>query len=157
MDLYILLIKNRGEDMILDLLLEIEKIKNRDGKSIMYPASVENLQTVKEWITRNINNNIAMREYEDLLTKVNGLDFNGLVIYNANPADENNGFIGANEIWQENEWENNYLFFGDSNISWYCLDIDNNKFLELDKPSGDIVEEYESFDEMMNEALKSVL
>ncbi|SHM58756.1 YrhA family protein [Gracilibacillus kekensis] len=143
--------------MILDLLLEIEKIKNRDGKSIMYPASVENLQTVKEWITRNINNNIAMREYEDLLTKVNGLDFNGLVIYNANPADENNGFIGANEIWQENEWENNYLFFGDSNISWYCLDIDNNKFLELDKPSGDIVEEYESFDEMMNEALKSVL
>jgi hypothetical protein len=53
--------------------------------------------------------------------------------------------------------KSNYLFFGDSNISWYCLDIDNNVFLELDKPSGDIVEEYNSFQEMINEAIKSVL
>lgn len=143
--------------MILDLLVEIEKIKNQDGKSIMFPASDKNIQTIKEWIAINVNGNVSIREYEDLLKIVNGLEFNGLVIYNANPDDENNGFIGANEIWQESEWESNYLFFGDSNISWYCLDIDNNVFLELDKPSGDIVEEYNSFQEMINEAIKSVL
>ncbi|MFU0789184.1 YrhA family protein [Virgibacillus proomii] len=143
--------------MILDLLVEIEKIKNQDGKSIMFPASDKNIQTIKEWIAINVNGNVSIREYEDLLKIVNGLEFNGLVIYNANLDDENNGFIGANEIWQESEWESNYLFFGDSNISWYCLDIDNNVFLELDKPSGDIVEEYNSFQEMINEAIKSVL
>ncbi|MGX4670563.1 YrhA family protein [Cerasibacillus sp. JNUCC 74] len=143
--------------MILDLLVEIEKIKNQDGKSIIFPASDKNIQTIKEWIAINVNGNVSIREYEDLLKIVNGLEFNGLVIYNANPDDENNGFIGANEIWQESEWESNYLFFGDSNISWYCLDIDNNVFLELDKPSGDIVEEYNSFQEMINEAIKSVL
>ncbi|MCC3356785.1 YrhA family protein [Bacillus sp. REN16] len=64
---------------------------------------------------------------------------------NAQPEDENNDFIEVNEIWRENEWENNYLFFLDSNISWYCFDIDNNVFLELDKPSGEIMEEYKSF------------
>jgi hypothetical protein len=50
-----------------------------------------------------VSGNVSIREYEDLLQKVNGLEFNGLVIYNANPDDENNGFIGANEIWQESE------------------------------------------------------
>ena len=66
-------------------------------------------------------------------------------------------FIGVNEIWQDNEWNNNCLFFGDSSIFWYCIDIDKYVFLELDKPSGDIVQEYNSFEEMINEALKSVL
>lgn len=143
--------------MILDLLADIEKIKNQDGKSIMLPASYESIQTIKEWILRNISENLWISEYEDLLKKVNGLEFNGLVIYNAKPEDENNGFIGANEIWRDNEWDSDYLFFGDSSISWYCLDIDNYVFLELDKPSGDVVDEYSSFEEMINEAMKSVL
>ncbi len=96
-------------------------------------------------------------KYEELLKKVNGFEFNGLVIYYARPDDDNNGFIGANKIWGDDEWENNYLFFGDSNISWYCSDIDNDLFLELDKPSGEQLEEYSSFVEMINEAMKSVL
>lgn len=143
--------------MVLDLLADIEKIKSRDGKSIMSPASDENIQAIKEWSSRKIRENLWISEYENLLKKVNGLEFNGLVIYNAQPDDENNGFIGANEIWRDNEWDSNYLFFGDSSISWYCLDIDNYVFLELDKPSGEIVEEYNSFEEMIIEALKSVL
>jgi hypothetical protein len=149
--------KNRGEIMLLDLIDEIEKIKNQDGKSIMSSTNDENIKEIKEWISSNSIINPEINEYENFLKKVNGLEFNGLVIYNANQYDKNNGFIGANEIWQENDWEGNYLFFGDSNISWYCLDIDKHTFLELDKPSGDIVEEYSSFEEMITEALKSVL
>lgn len=143
--------------MDLDLLADIEKIKKRDGKSIMLPAGEEDIQTIKEWTSRNIRENLWISEYENLLKKANGLEFNGLVIYNARSDDENNGFIGANEIWRDNEWNSDYLFLGDSSISWYCLDITNNVFLELDKPSGDVVEKYNSFEEMINEALKNVL
>jgi len=150
-------VRQEIENMILELLADIERIKKLDGKSIMLPVSDENIQTIKEWISRNISENLWISEYGNLLKKVNGLEFNGLVIYNAKPDDENNGFIGANEIWRDNEWDSNYLFFGDSSISWYCLDIDNYVFLELDKPSGDIVDEFNSFDEMINEAMKSVL
>ncbi|WP_207393215.1 YrhA family protein [Bacillus sp. Cs-700] len=142
---------------MLNLLAEIEKIKNQDGKSIMSSANDENIKEIKKWISSNASKNPMINDYEAFLKKINGLEFNGLVIYNANQYDKNNGFIEANEIWQENEWEGNYLFFGDSNISWYCLDIDKHTFLELDKPSGDIVEEYSSFEEMLTEALKSVL
>ena len=141
-------VRQEIENMILELLADIERIKKLDGKSIMLPVSDENIQTIKEWISRSISENLWISEYGNLLKKVNGLEFNGLVIYNANPDDENNGFIGANEIWRDNEWDSNYLFFGDSSISWYCLDIENNVFLELDKPSGDIVGEFNSFDEM---------
>lgn len=143
--------------MILELLCNIEEIKKQDGKSIMLPASYKNIRFVKEWISENVRENLWISEYEELLKRVNGLEFNGLVIYNAQPDDENNGFIGANEIWRDNEWDNNYLFFGDSSISWYCLDIDNYVFLELDKPSGDIMEEYKGFEEMISEAIKNLL
>ncbi|MDQ0221058.1 SMI1/KNR4 family protein [Peribacillus cavernae] len=97
--------------MVLDLLEDIERIKNRDGKSIMIPASYENIKVIKEWISKDIKSNLWISEYEDFLKKVNGLEFNGLVIYNAQPNDDNNGFIGANEIWRDNDWDSNYLFF----------------------------------------------
>lgn len=143
--------------MVLELLEDIEKIKNQDGKSIMLPASDKNIQSIKKWTSKNVRENLWIKEYENLLKKVDGLEFNGLVIYNAQPNDKNNGFIGANEIWRDREWDNNYLFFGDSSISWYCMDIDKDVFLELDKPSGDIVQKYNGFEKMINEALKSVL
>ncbi|MFJ5966188.1 YrhA family protein [Bacillus sp. NPDC093026] len=143
--------------MVLELLEEIEKIKNQDGKSIMLPASDKNIQLIKEWVSKNVRENLWISEYEKLLKIANGLEFNGLVIYNAKSDDENNGFIGANEIWRDNEWDSDYLFFGDSSISWYCFDIDKCVFLELDKPSGEIMEEYKSFEDMINEAIKSVL
>ncbi|MCG3088317.1 YrhA family protein [Sporosarcina cyprini] len=143
--------------MVLELLVEIEKIKKEDGKTIMVPASDKDIQSLKEWISSNVRSNLWINEYGDFLKKVNGLDFNGLVIYNAKSDDENNGFISANEIWRDNVWDSNYLFFGDSSISWYCIDLESHVFLELDKPSGDVIEEYNNFEEMITEAIKSVL
>lgn len=143
--------------VISELLLRIEEFKNRDNKSIMTPANDKDIQLTKEWVSKNVNENLWVKDHEAFLKKANGLEFNGLVIYNANPNDDNNGIIGANEIWRENDWDSNYLFFGDSNISWYSLDVDNNVFVELDKPSGEVVEEFENFNEMLEEAINSVL
>ncbi|MDM5187378.1 YrhA family protein [Bacillus sp. DX4.1] len=143
--------------MVLDLLSSIEKIKNKRGKSIIQSASDESIQNIKNWISSNVKKNVWVNEYENFLKIANGLDFNGLVIYNANPTDDNNGFITANEIWRENEWDSNYLFFGDSSIAWFCFDVDSHLFLELDKPSGDIMAEYHSFNEMIEQAIKNVL
>ncbi|MBG9917255.1 SMI1 / KNR4 family protein [Bacillus sonorensis] len=123
----------------------------------MTPANEKNIELVKEWISKNIKKNLWIKEYGDFLRKADGLEFNGLIIYNANPNDVNNGIIGANEIWHENEWNNRYLFLGDSDISWYCFDIDYNVFVELDKPSGDVVEEFTSFNKMIEEAINSVI
>ncbi|WJE54872.1 YrhA family protein [Bacillus cereus] len=143
--------------MLLNLLSDIEKIKNNRGKSIMQPANDESIQIIKNWVSNNVKKNIWVNEYEDFLKIANGLNINGLFIYNANLNDDDNGFIAANEIWRETDWDYNYLFFGDSSIAWYCFDVDSHLFLELDKPSGDIMAEYTSFNEMLEQAIKDVL
>ncbi|WLR42627.1 YrhA family protein [Bacillus carboniphilus] len=142
---------------MIGLLKKIENIKNTDEKSIFLSASEESILTTKKWIFERYKKNIWLYEYENFLRLVNGLDFNGLVIYGAESSEDSNSLIGANEIWLENEWDKNYLFFGDSSISWYCVDVDDLVFYELDKPSGEIVEEYNSFEGMVNAALNSVL
>ncbi|WP_080874114.1 YrhA family protein [Oceanobacillus timonensis] len=143
--------------MVSRLLAEIEKIKSQDGETMKFPASNKDIQSLKEWISRNVRENLWINEYGSFLEKVNGLEFNGLVIYNGKSSDENKGFIKSNEIWRDSEWDNDYLFFGDSSISWYCMDSEKCVFLELDKPSGDIIEEYNNFEEMVTGAIKSVL
>ncbi|MBY0595892.1 YrhA family protein [Bacillus bingmayongensis] len=142
--------------MILDSLSSIEKIKNKRGKSILQSASDESIQSIKNWISSNVQKNLWVNEYENFLKIANGLNFNGLFIYNAD-SNDNNGFISANEVWRETEWNSNYLFFGDSSIAWFCFDVDSHLFLELDKPSGDIMAEYYSFNKMIEQAIKDVL
>ncbi|HWO76398.1 MULTISPECIES: YrhA family protein [Bacillus] len=142
--------------MISDLLQHIKEVEHHYQKTFI-SANEENIQLVKDWVSNNIRHGLWVAEYEDFLNKVDGLEFNGLIIYNTQADDNNYGIIAANEIWRENQWDNEYLFFGDSDISWYCLDIDKNVFVELDKPSGYVVGEFSSFNEMIEEAITSVL
>ncbi|EEM73015.1 hypothetical protein bthur0009_8040 [Bacillus thuringiensis serovar andalousiensis BGSC 4AW1] len=100
-------------------------------------------------------------EYEEFLKTVNGLDFNGLVLYGVDSylldteRDESIcGLIETNEIWYENEFQKEYLFLGDSNIAWFCKNISEGTYLELDKPSGMVMNTYNDFNTMLEEALK---
>ncbi|MDI6684943.1 YrhA family protein [Bacillus subtilis] len=99
--------------------------------------------------------------YKKFLQTVNGLDFNGLVIYGLDQEllrEENDeevyGFIETNEQWHENDEQKKYLFFGDSNTAWYCLDVIQNEYLELDKPSGTLMNKFNDFNAMLADALK---
>ena len=95
---------------------------------------------------------------------MNGLDFNGLVIYGVDKmlldkeVDEDiHGFIETNEIWYENDWQKQYVFFGDSDTAWYCYDQKENVYVELDKPSGTFIQSFESFDFMLSNAFETTL
>ncbi|MED3629807.1 YrhA family protein [Bacillus subtilis subsp. subtilis] len=99
--------------------------------------------------------------YKKFLQTVNGLDFNGLVIYGLDQEllrEENDeevyGFIETNEQWHENDEQKKYLFFGDSDTAWYCLDVIQNEYLELDKPSGTLMNKFNDFNAMLADALK---
>lgn len=72
------------------------------------------------------------------LRKVNGLEFNGFILYGIDliilenePKQSVNGFIDNNKVWHENEWQKKYIFYGDSNSSWYTYDLSTNKYYEL--------------------------
>lgn len=134
-------------------LLEIEKVARKFNESILAPATDEQIERFIYWAE---DKHIPFEEYIQFVKLVNGLDFNGLVVYSIKEIDDNN-IYKANEIWHENKNLMRYIIFSDSDITWLCYDLDKCCFCELDKPSGTIMNTFSSFSEMMVPALEQIL
>jgi hypothetical protein len=100
------------------------------------------------------------KEYLDIISKVNGIEFNGFILYGVdedlleNEINQNiYGLIDSNQIWYENEEQKKYLFLGESNISWYVYEYENKSFIELDNPSGRESNKFNNFYDMFNKLL----
>lgn len=146
-----------------NLILEIEKIEKSFNDRLNTPATDTEVHRLRKHVKEKFNVDLPS-EYEEFLKTVNGLDFNGLVIYGVDPSLLNTerdeqicGFIDTNEIWYENEFQKEYLFFGVSNIAWFCKNLSEGTYLELDKPSGTVMKTYNDFNTMLEEALKTAL
>ncbi|MDM5434366.1 YrhA family protein [Bacillus hominis] len=146
-----------------NLILEIEKIEKSFNDNLNTPATDSEVQKLREHAKEKFNVDLPS-EYEEFLKTVNGLDFNGLVLYGVDsPLLETEkdeqicDFIETNEIWYENEFQKEYLFLGDSNIAWFCKNLSDGTYLELDKPSGTVMKTYNDFNTMLEEVLKSAL
>lgn len=146
-----------------NLILEIEDILKSVNYKLNTPATDTEVQKLREHAKEKFNVDLPS-EYEEFLKIINGLDFNGLVLYGVDsPLLETEkdeqicGFIDTNEIWYENEFQKEYLFFGDSNIAWFCKNLSDSTYLELDKPSGTVMNTYNDFNTMLEEALKTAL
>ena len=105
--------------------------------------------------------NITLPEdYIKILKVVNGIEFNGFILYGVDesllqeaPKRYINGLIDCNKVWYENEWQKQYLFLGESNMSWYVFDLETKQYYELDNPSGDVCEEFNNFEQMLDKML----
>ena len=146
-----------------NLILEIEKIEKSFNDKLNTPVTDSEVQKLRERMKESFNVYLPS-EYEEFLKTVNGLDFNGLVLYGVDSylldteRDESIcGLIETNEIWYENEFQKEYLFLGDSNIAWFCKNLSDGTYLELDKPSGTVMNTYNDFNTMLEEALKITL
>ncbi len=78
------------------------------------------------------------QEYSRFLTKLNGFDFNGSVLYGLKTDDscsaEVYDFFEYNKIWHEVEENKRFVFIGENDISWFVYNPSNYEYLELDKP-----------------------
>jgi len=147
-----------------DMLVRIEKMERKYGSSLRNSTSDTEINKLNEFIQQKLGEFLLPNAYIEFLKNVNGLDFNGLVIYGVDEvwldreADEDvQGFIETNELWYEIDWHKQYVFLGDSDTALYCFDLKEHVFVELDKPSGTIIESFESFDFMINAAMETVL
>lgn len=98
--------------------------------------------------------------YLDIISEVNGIEFNGFILYGIDEyllENEINqsiyGLIDSNQLWYENEEQKKYLFLGESNISWYVYEDKSKSFIELDNPSGREINKFNSFYEIFNKML----
>ncbi|MRX74013.1 SMI1/KNR4 family protein [Bacillus lacus] len=144
-----------------NLLVDIKKELSKYGLALREPATSQEIQTLQQKLFLHYNSLDLPTEYKQFLMRVNGLDFNGLVIYGVDKnlletkaEEEIHGFIETNELWHENEWQKQFVFFGDSDIALYCYDLNQKVYMELDKPSGTIINTFSDFESMLEDALK---
>lgn len=138
-----------------DRLMKIEKTVAQYQDSILNDLTNEQMDRVRKWFEDNLETN-DISEFIKLMSIANGFEFNGFILYSLDP-DSDNEFLEANEVWHENHNFKKYIFFADSDISWYCFDMETKIFCELDKPTGDEVCRFNDYRSMMISALDNVI
>lgn len=146
-----------------------EKLKKIIEQKAMYGEKINNGALEREInlfikkAAEELNVNLPI-EYIKVLENINGVEFNGFILYGIDeelleniPNQNINGLLKFNKLWYENEWQKQYIFLGESNISWYVYDILAKKFYELDNPSGTICEEFSGFGPMVEKIFNDAL
>jgi hypothetical protein len=130
------------------------------GGSPQPPATAEEVRALRARARKELGVELP-DAYCELLGMVDGLDSNGMVIYGCRTAcivgyDDRwiQGIVDANLIWWELEAHKEYLFLGDSGISLYTLQLPDRKYQLQDRPSGSVLEEFASFEELLYRALE---
>lgn len=142
-----------------DNLKKIIDEKKMYDEEVNSGASKEEITKLMVEAKKKLNVEIP-KEYLDIISNINGIEFNGFILYGVDEyllEHEINqsiyGLLDSNQIWYENEEQKKYLFLGESNISWYVYEYKNKCFIELDNPSGRESNKFNSFYEMFNKIL----
>jgi len=146
-----------------DKLQEIIQEKKIYGEKVNIGANEEEIEIFSKEAMNEIKVDLP-NEYIKILRFINGIEFNGFILYgidqhllNKQQNQRINGLIEYNKIWYENEWQKKYLFIGESNISWYVYDLTERRYVELDNPSGRENEVFSSLECMLEKILSDAL
>lgn len=140
------------EELITDIRIEELEF----GHELPNGISSGDMEKLKTWILEKYKDGLSLQDYYSMLQNINGFEYEGLFIYGFHPGNNQIDIIWNNEVWGENEWRGNYLFLGDSDMSWLVLELDLDIFYELDKPSGAVMREFSSFSEMLVELIQEL-
>ena len=100
-------------------------------------------------------------EFIDFLMISNGLEFNGYRIFSsANYSIKNvpYGIFENNELfYEQDEEDKKYILFAVSGSDLFVFNKEEKKYQLLDRYSGDVYKEYDSFNDMLLYILKLML
>ena len=146
-----------------DKLQEIIKEKKLYGEKVNIGATKEEIAIFLKEAKAELHADLP-NDYAKILEQVNGLEFNGFILYGIDqnllskqPNQSINGLIENNKLWYENEWQKKYIFIGESSISWYVYDLVEGKYVELDNPSGEEIEVFSGLEHMVEKGLSDAL
>ena len=96
--------------------------------------------------------------YYDFCRVTNGLDWNGLMIYSiAEPEqDRHLGIVDNYLDWRDIEDLQSYLVYGDNGMDLIGQNLNTEVFELLMKPSFEVIETYDSFDEIVRSQLRQL-
>lgn len=146
-----------------DKLQKIIQEKNIYGEKINIGATKGEIQLLAKEAKSELNIDLPS-EYIKILEVVNGIEFNGFILYGIDQKlltqKQNqliNGLIECNKIWYESELQKQYIFLGESNISWYVYDITMSQYCELDNPSGRKIVVFNNLECLLEKLLNNAL
>ena len=85
------------------------------------------------------------REYVEFLRQCNGVEFNGCIIYGSNNIIENQ--LDYDYIAED------YIIFAEYDMGWFCMEKFSGKYCELDKPSAQEMQMFETLESMLKRVL----
>ena len=148
-----------------DLLKQVKKERKEFDEGTNGPARASEIKEFKAEAKERLEV-VIPDEYYAFLKVVNGIEYNGCIIYGIDeesleddPEQEISGFIENNEGYRMDiaDEDDNYTVIGESDMSWYVYDGDEDKYYILDNGDGDVMEEVESFDALIEAILKESL
>lgn len=146
-----------------DKLKEVEERMKLFGDEINNGSSPNEINNFCAEVLKKFSITLP-NEFSEFLSCINGIEFNGHIIYGIDKEYVTTkcnqsivGLIDLNETWYDNKDLKKYLFLGESDMSWYVWMIETNTYLELDKPSGTIIKQYNKLEEMIATILESSL
>lgn len=145
------------------LLQEIAQKRQKYGESMQAPASQDQISALRERAQRELQSTLP-EPYLSLLTRNNGLDWNGTFILASEetsiagfPDRFIRGFVDWNLLRRDLSEFNDLLVFGESGIDLYVYQISTSEYQIRDSSSLDVIEVFTSFDELIAEALRKTL
>jgi hypothetical protein len=95
--------------------------------------------------------------YLEFLRRIDGIEWNGLYVYAGTERDEDvlpEEFVDYNLAMRNCEEDLNFLIFATSGISQFVQNLSESRFQTLGLGTYDVVEEHESFDDMLAAAFE---
>ncbi len=143
------------------ILQEIATQKARRGYSIQPPCSEGDLVALRNNVSKIFHLDIPP-SYEEFLQEMNGLDFNGTLIFAATktphasrPTKFIEGVLDANNVRRVGAPD--FFIIGESGMEMYVYNLKSKKWETVDQVSLDVYERFETIDDLLVAALEKRL
>ncbi len=142
----------------------LEKVRAQEagyGGKLNGPASEAEIKKFEDEIKKA--GAIVPDGYYDFLRVINGVEYNSFIIYGIDEdlldketAQGTTGFLFQREVWEETA-SGKFTYLGESSIDFFAYGVETQKYYVLDNGSEDIMEEFNTLDELLERILSHSL
>ena len=152
-------------EQLSDYLHQMQAEDARFGDHSQPPAVSGALTELRQRVHEKFDYELP-KAYMAILALSDGVNFNGYTLYASKtlpiigcPDRFIEGFIEANDLWEDygNNTDHHLLVFGETGDDLFLFDRQDEKFKVTDKVGGDAYQEFDSFEELVEQLFKNAL
>ncbi|HEX8656249.1 MAG TPA: YrhA family protein [Hymenobacter sp.] len=152
-------------DSLMTYLRQIHMRDAQFGGKLQPAADAEDLASLTKRVQDRFNYSLPTA-YLNILAVADGMDFNGHTLYASKThplqGEENlllQGLVEINEFWQDyaGNHDHHLIVFGETGDDLYLFDKRAQKFHVTDKVSGDVYQDFDTFEDLSQQFFKDAL